>query len=144
MYVHEIQYLMDAIKELTQMRVCERKRWKSIWGNQSKYTLKKHLWWEELVPGTSKMCKGWQQSCVMRKCPGDALGHLNPLEEVKVLWTRFNMQLFVVKIRFKVNSFIANVHCIHLKTCMWKMIWHYILMRLILYKVFPLIEQINH
>lgn len=50
----------------------------SIWGNQSKYTLKKHLWWKEQhAPETGRLCKSWEQS-VLWKCPRNPLEHSSP------------------------------------------------------------------
>lgn len=122
----------------------------SIWGNQSKYTLKKHLWWKEQhAPETGRLCKSWEQSVLWKSVPETlwntlALSHLNPLKEVKLLWTRSKIKSPFIKVGSKVNDSMGNVHCIHLKTHVWKMVWHYLLMRLILYEVFSLTEQINH
>lgn len=84
------------------------------------------------------------ESVLETLCNTPALSCLNPLEDVKLLWTTSKMKSPLVKLGTIVNSSIANAHCIHLKTYMWKMVWHYLLMRLILYKIFSLTEQINH
>ena len=136
-HVHEIQYFIDATKELTEISVCERKQRESIRGNQSEV----HTWERSICDGKSSVSlepAGWtrdrnRESVLEMLCNSLGCSHLNPLEEVNFFGQRSKLKSPFVEVGSKERAIAAHAHCVRLKTQTWKMVSPYLLVRLVLH-----------